>query len=194
KHELFVKYNLVEDINTVTDKEQKNTAQFLKYRGVDTTNQVERPESNYLVLQTIESPDIGNLAYSNALNSFRNYRSDYTSLNVNVEWRLGRIDEYWVEIFKKFSIPLACIIFVLLGAPIGMYVKKGNLGIPALIGAGFLTFYWISLIQGEKLADRGFISPFVGMWASDILLAIIGIYLVIGTCTSIRISDLWKSD
>lgn len=194
KEKLFAKNAFAGDVEHVTEKERENTSQFLEYTKIDTLGKVESPESDFLVLTSIRAPGLRGMAYSTSLNQLRDYRSAYTTLNVNVEWRRGRIDEYWVEIFKKFSIPLACIIFVLLGAPIGMYVRKGNLGIPALIGAGFLTFYWISLIQGEKLADRQHISPFTGMWFSDILLAIVGGYLVIRVSTSFRISNLWKRD
>ncbi|MDZ7692939.1 MAG: LptF/LptG family permease [Balneolaceae bacterium] len=94
-----------------------------------------------------------------AINELRKYRSNIENLETNVNWRETRIARYLVEIHKKFSIPFACIIFVLIGAPIGMFTKKGNIGYAALISAGFLTFYWISLIQGEKMADRLFISP-----------------------------------
>ncbi|MDX1586660.1 MAG: LptF/LptG family permease, partial [Balneolaceae bacterium] len=80
----------------------------------------------------------------------------------------------------------------LIGAPIGMYTKKGNLGYAALISTGFLTFYFISIIQGEKLADRLYVSPVTGMWFSNVILAVIGIYLVIRLCTSFKISNLWR--
>ncbi len=192
KKELFSKNTFVKDVQNVTENESRITSRYLKYSAEsDSTNVL--PESDFLILNNIHSPNLQNQVYNNALTEFRDYRSAYTSLQVNVEWRLGRIAEYWVEIYKKFSIPIACVIFVLLGAPIGMYVKRGNLGIPALIGVGFLVFYWISLIQGEKLADRQFISPFTGMWFSDILLGIVGAYLVIRTCTSFKISNLWRS-
>ncbi len=192
KCELFAKNAFVEDISNVSESEMNRNASFLKY-SADTSITHKLPESNFLVLSSINSSTIRNQVYRSSLSKFRDYRSSYTSLQVNVEWRLGRIAEYWVEIYKKFSIPIACIIFVLLGAPIGMYVKKGNLGVPALIGVGFLTFYWISLIQGEKLADRQYITPFTGMWFSDILLAVIGSYLLIRICTSFRISNLWNN-
>lgn len=128
-----------------------------------------------------------------ALSSLRNYSSTLENLEVNLDWRISRIARYLVEVHKKFSIPLGCIIFVLIGAPIGMYTKKGNLGYAALISTGFLTFYFISIIQGEKLADRLYISPATGMWFSNALLAVVGIYLVVRLCTSFKISNLWKS-
>jgi lipopolysaccharide export system permease protein len=41
--------------------------------------------------------------------------------------------------------------------------------------------YWAFLIGGEKLAERGFFSPFTGMWAANILLGVAGIILTIKT-------------
>ena len=46
-------------------------------------------------------------------------------------------------------------------------------------GFGFFLLYWASLIGGEKLADRGLLSPWVGMWMADIFLGILGAYLTL---------------
>jgi lipopolysaccharide export system permease protein len=148
--------------------------------------------SKFNILQMLSYQSNQNAIYQLTLNQLRSYQSSYENLKVNTEWRTNRIAKYWVEIHKKVSLPLACIIFVLIGAPIGMYTKKGNLGYAALISAGFLTFFWISIIQGEKLADRLVVSPFTGMWFSNILLGIIGGVMVLQMCTSFRISNLWK--
>jgi len=43
----------------------------------------------------------------------------------------------------------------------------------------FYVFNWVSLIGGEKLADRGIISPVLSMWGGDILVGIAGIILMI---------------
>ena len=103
----------------------------------------------------------------------------YENMKLNLQWREQRIREYMVEVHKKVSIPFGCIIFMLIGAPLGMLTKKGNLGYAALICAIVFTFYWTSLIEGEKLADHLIISPFTSMWAGNILLTIIGILLTI---------------
>ena len=57
--------------------------------------------------------------------------------------------------------------------------KKRNFGYAALISAIILTIYWITIIQGEKLADRLFISPFIGMWAFNIVFSCVGILLIL---------------
>ncbi|MCB0731246.1 MAG: LptF/LptG family permease [Ignavibacteriae bacterium] len=89
-----------------------------------------------------------------------------------------RINKYWVEVHKKYSIPFACIVFVLIGAPLGTMTRKGGLGVAAGISLGFFLVYWAFLIGGEKLSDRDLLSPFWGMWSANILLGILGIILV----------------
>ncbi|MBI3587129.1 MAG: LptF/LptG family permease [Ignavibacteriales bacterium] len=105
-----------------------------------------------------------------------------------IESEYGRIDylsrqihEYSVEIQKKFAIPVACIVFVLVGAPLGIMARRGTFGVAASLSLGFFLLYWACLIGGEKLADRGFIQPWVGMWAANIIIGIIGGYLTFKT-------------
>lgn len=126
------------------------------------------------------------------LNSLDRYRSELENLESNIGWRTNRIAEFWVEVHKKISIPFGCIVFVLLGAPIGMLTRKGNLGVAALISAVLLTLYFIAIIQGEKLADRLLISPFLGMWAINIFFMIIGLFLTLQVSTSLHFRKLFS--
>lgn len=87
------------------------------------------------------------------------------------------INRFWVEIHKKYSLPFACIVFILIGAPLGTMTRKGGFGIAAGISLVFFLIYWAFLIGGEKLADRGLLSPFWGMWSANIVLGILGILL-----------------
>jgi lipopolysaccharide export system permease protein len=89
-----------------------------------------------------------------------------------------QIDSYEVEIYKKYSIPFACLIFALIGAPLGYRVRRGGFGIAAGFSLLFFLIYWASLIGGEKLADRDLVSPFLGMWLVNIVLGIFGLYLM----------------
>lgn len=88
-------------------------------------------------------------------------------------------NEYLVEINKHYAIPFACIVFVLIGAPLGTMTRKSGIGVAAAISLVFFLIYWAFLIGGEKLADRGLITPFWGMWSANIVLSILGIYLTI---------------
>jgi lipopolysaccharide export system permease protein len=92
-----------------------------------------------------------------------------------------RIHEYSVEIYKKYSIPFACIVFVLIGAPLGIMARRGTFGVAASMSLGFFLLYWSCLIGGEKLADRGFIDPWFGMWVANIIIGTMGLYLTFRT-------------
>jgi lipopolysaccharide export system permease protein len=84
-----------------------------------------------------------------------------------------RIDRYRVEIQKKFSIPFACIVFVLVGAPLGMRARRGGLTV-GFVSVVFFLFYYLCLIGGEQLADRAIISPWLAMWLPNIVLGVLG--------------------
>ncbi len=88
-------------------------------------------------------------------------------------------DKYVVEIHKKYVIPLACFVFVLIGCPLGIVTKRGNLGVSGLITIGFYVVYWALLMTGERFADRGLIEPRLAMWQADIILALVGVFLII---------------
>ena len=90
-----------------------------------------------------------------------------------------QIGQYMVEVHKKYSIPVACLAFVLVGVPLGIMARRGGFGIAATLSMGFFVLYWACLIGGEKLADRGILSPFLGMWAADLLIGAVGIYLTV---------------
>ena len=145
-----------------------------------------RAQTNLFVLNQVGSTTqqirLANLGYSQVENA----QSQIERAKSNELWRIKRIQRYWAEIHKKFSIPFACIIFVLLGAPIGILTRKGNVGYAAIIASILLTVYWISVIQGEKLADRLFISPFWGMWTFNLIYMIIGFILLLHLSYDLR--------
>lgn len=90
----------------------------------------------------------------------------------------SRARQYEVEIQKKYAIPFACILFALVGCPLGLISRRGNFGVSAAISLGFYIFYWACLIGGEKLADRGFISPFLSMWMGNMIVFLLGVVLL----------------
>ncbi len=99
----------------------------------------------------------------------------------NINYYGRQIYKYEVEIYKKFSIPFACIVFVLIGAPLGIRAKKGSLGVGITFSIGFFLIYWACLIGGEELADRQIVHPALAMWFPNILVGAFGIYLTIRT-------------
>jgi lipopolysaccharide export system permease protein len=78
-------------------------------------------------------------------------------------------------------------VFVLLGAPIGIRARRGGVGIGAGIGMLFFLVYYLFLIGGEQLGDRGFVSPFWAMWAPNVVLGALGLFLTLYTAREWRI-------
>jgi lipopolysaccharide export system permease protein len=89
------------------------------------------------------------------------------------------MNRYGVEIHKKFALSAACIVFVLIGAPIALRFPRGGVGL--VIGVSLVVFaiYYIGLIAGESLADRAFLTPFWAMWVANVILTGVGILLMI---------------
>lgn len=87
------------------------------------------------------------------------------------------ICRYRVEIHKKYSIPFASVVFLFLGVPLGIRTRKGGVAVATAISILFFVIYYIFLVGGEELADRGFMSPFWGMWLPNIVFFLVGIVL-----------------
>jgi lipopolysaccharide export system permease protein len=115
------------------------------------------------------------------INELRSIKNDITAKVRKLEWTDREIEKYEVEIYKKYSIPAACIVFLLIGAPLAIMVRKGGFGVAASISTLFFLIYWAFLIGGEKLSERGYLSPFLGMWAANFLLGAVGLILIYKT-------------
>ena len=87
-------------------------------------------------------------------------------------------NKFRVEIHKKFTLAVACILFTLVGAPLGILVKRGGITIASALSITFFLIYYILLIWGEQLADRNLLNPGIGSWLPNIILFISGIIIL----------------
>ena len=117
--------------------------------------------------------------YDLATTRTRTVRSAVESEASALEWERQRAERTRVEIYKKNSIALACTVFVLIGIPLGLSIARVGVGMVASLAVGLFLFYWVTLVQGEKLADRGLLPAELGMWAANVLIGLLGLYLVI---------------
>lgn len=102
--------------------------------------------------------------------------SELRMLAARAETEQRRINEFQVEYHKKFAIPFACIVFVLIGAPIAVRFPRGGPGMVIAISLLIFGIYYMSLIGGESLGDKGQIKPFWGPWAPNFLFLILSIW------------------
>ena len=110
-----------------------------------------------------------------------------------------RANQYLVEVHKKWAISLACLVFAMVGIPMALRFPRGGLGL--VIGGGLAVFaiYYVGLIAGEGLGNKGIVPPWLAMWAPDLIfavLAVFGLYRVGRESGSTRggdLRELWES-
>ena len=85
---------------------------------------------------------------------------------------------------------MACLVFVLIGAPLGILIRRRGAAVAVGISLVFFWLYWMFLIGGEELADRGFIDPALSMWAPNAIIGAFGLYMTWATTRSG--TGLWK--
>jgi lipopolysaccharide export system permease protein len=90
-------------------------------------------------------------------------------------------NRYAVEIQKKFSLAAACIVFVLVGAPIALRFPRGGVGLVIAVSFVVFAIYYIGLIGGESLANKSIISPFWAMWGANVIFLLAGLVLIART-------------
>lgn len=95
-------------------------------------------------------------------------------------WGVYRLSSYryLVEIHKKWAIAVACIIFLLLGPPLAMRFPRGGVGLVIAASVGIFFLYWVGLIVGEELADRGRVDPALAMWTPNLILSVWAAFLL----------------
>ena len=125
-------------------------------------------------------------AVQSAVQSARSFQSKIRNVNRTVSWKSKRITQYQVEIYKKFSIAVACLVFMFIGAPLGLSIRRGGLATIGGVALGIFMFYWVTLVQGEKLADRGLLPPWVGMWIANAVMIAAGLWLVVYVILDLR--------
>ena len=84
-----------------------------------------------------------------------------------------------VEIHKKFSIPVACLVFGLFALPLGINNRRGGKASGFALSIGVLILYYVLLNNGEEAARYGRIPPWLAMWSPNILLAAAGVFLLL---------------
>ena len=87
------------------------------------------------------------------------------------------IRRHQIELMKKFTLSLACLIFFFIGAPLGAIIRKGGLGMPIVVSVILFIIYYIIDNMGYKMARDGRWEVWQGMWLSSAVLLPLGIFL-----------------
>lgn len=83
-----------------------------------------------------------------------------------------------MEIHKKFSIPVACFVFALLGLALGTSSRKDGKLAAFVLGIGVIFAYYVVMYGGEALAKGHWMPAWLAMWLPNFLLGFVGVVLL----------------
>jgi lipopolysaccharide export system permease protein len=113
--------------------------------------------------------------------------------------RIANVEEsirnFEVEIHKKYSIAVASLVFVIVGAPLALRFGSGGVGMVIATSMIVFSLYYIGLIGGESLAGRGIVTPVVAMWGMNAVMLVIGLVglATMGRETSTARTSAWDA-
>jgi LPS export ABC transporter permease LptG/LPS export ABC transporter permease LptF len=82
-----------------------------------------------------------------------------------------------MEIHKRFSIPVACLVFGLIGLALGATHRRGGALGSFVIGIAVVFAYYVPLMIGPSLVKGRYLTPWLGQWLPNIVLGALGILM-----------------
>ena len=113
-----------------------------------------------------------------AASQARNVKGYTMSFKERVSFLDKEANTFEVELSKKYTQSMACLVLFLIGAPLGAIIRKGGLGIPVLISIAFFVVYYVLTITGEKWAKEGVFQVGFSMWYANGLLLMFGLFFL----------------
>src|SRR5262249_45430104 len=75
---------------------------------------------------------------------------------------------------QKFSIPIACLVFAIIGLALGMTVARDGKLAGFVLGIIVIFAYYVTMYLAEALAKGAWIKPELARWVPNILLGVAG--------------------
>jgi LPS export ABC transporter permease LptF/LPS export ABC transporter permease LptG len=88
------------------------------------------------------------------------------------QWREAR-----AEFQRRVAFPAACVIFALLGVPIGVRPRRGGRAAGLILALILIGGYYFLFVYGDHMAVQGRVAPWAGVWAANIVAGIVGLIL-----------------
>jgi lipopolysaccharide export system permease protein len=181
---------------SISSRRQNLAQNYLRnykiYQNIDTAY-VPGTDTSIVIEPGFPEPlagDDGIRVAASALNSARNMKK---TLEYHVQ-SVKSSEEYLVKHkivwHRKFTLSFACLVLFFIGAPLGAIIRKGGLGLPAVISILFFILYHIISMIGEKSALKGAMEVGSGMWLSSFVLLPLGFFLTIKVTTDSPIMDM----
>ena len=127
------------------------------------------PDEEVLLCYTFKDEPIEFL--NRALTNARAVKSYVDFMVKKKEDQFKSRNKYEYEYYLRYALSVNCVLFIMIGVSLGAIIRKGGLGMPALVSIiSFLLFY-ILTTYGKKFAKEGVMDPWTGAWLSVIVFA-----------------------
>lgn len=94
-----------------------------------------------------------------------------------MEGRTEQLARFSAEWHRKPMLAAACLVFFLIGAPLGGIIRRGGMGLPVVLAILFFLVFHIVSFATEKLVVAGEMEAWLGMWMGLIVLLPIGLFI-----------------
>ena len=81
-----------------------------------------------------------------------------------------------VELSKKFAIPFTCLLFGLLGAPLGIHSSRGGKSGSFATSVMVILLYYMGLIFAQNMGKSGQVEPYSSIWVPNIIIFFVIVY------------------
>ncbi|MBS1570359.1 MAG: LptF/LptG family permease [Bacteroidetes bacterium] len=127
--------------------------------------------------------------YPAAIEMARSSINELDQMGMERKDRAEQIAKFDVEWHRKLMLAFACVVFFFIGAPLGAIVRKGGMGLPAVIAIIFFLVFHILSYSTEQMVKAGTLGAWPGMWISTMVLLPIGIFITWKAATDSPLFD-----
>ncbi|MFH1296536.1 MAG: LptF/LptG family permease [Bacteroidota bacterium] len=131
---------------------------------------------NHAVLLNFDRSDWYSISQSAKANSL-SMKENIAMHENNLYGKSKLLHKHEIVLQKKYTFSIACFLLFFIGAPLGAIIRKGGLGMPAVVATLFFVLFWIVSFTGEKYTAEGVLPAWQGMWIAPLMLLPIGIFL-----------------
>ena len=192
----------IDSLKISNDSVGRDNLKFLKRNNYKDRIILDRNDSTFMAKENVYWMNVDSIYSSatkksklmwkrEALRSVSSLKNTY-EINNKVMHQLDKdLNKHRIYWWEKITLSLGCVIFLLIGAPLGSIVRRGGLGYPIIISVATFILYYIFETSGSKMASEGVWKIWFGSWLSTMILAPMGIFF---TYQANKDSGILKND
>lgn len=172
--ELKTILDLVKSVNLYSDRVKKE-----KYEKEISLMDKKADLENQIIIHLEQSKKYINPGYLKSnLNSYDKKINEYVTLKTK-EIRSGALRNNKMNLYRKFALPVACLVFVIFGTPIGVFSKRSGYAFGFIIGLLLCGIYWFAYYGLIIMGRKDLVPPFLAIFLPNIVFFVIGMFLLL---------------